>query len=671
MACANIGTPDGGAYDETPPKIMHTSPKFGENNAKNVKKVVLEFDEIVKIDNPQEKVVISPPQIEQPEIEANGRKITITLQDTIKSNMTYTIDFADAIADNNEGNPLGDYAFTFSTGESVDTFQMSGNILDASNLEPIKGMLIGLYRVGGEDEEATELDDSVFHTIPFERISRSDSRGHFVVKGLAPGKYRAFGLNDQNKNYLYDQRSEMVAFSNRILSTSSRPDIRMDTLWHDSIHYISIDTVPYTHYYPDDIVLTAFTSAVQDRYLLKSERPTLDHFTLFFTAPSDTLPYIKGLNFDAENAFIVDATLKKDTITYWIKDSLIYNIDTLQMQLDFYATDTTGMLSLKSDTLELTSKLSKAKIAKQLQEKMEEWEKEYTKQVKEERKVAKRLAEAKAEEEGEEENSEAPKDDKKKKKKKKDEEEEIIVPPLPEEFIEMKISNSNAIDPDKNIDFEFPEPLDSVDLTKIHFYTKVDSTQVPADFLFKQWPDNIRKYRFYAEWEPDTSYTLEVDTGAFVNIYGKRNEAQKRSIKVKSLDSYSTLFVVLSGADPSAIVQLLDGSDKPVKSIKAEGGKADFYFINPGVYYMRMFYDRNGNGEWDTGDYDEHLQPEEIFYYHDALNLKAKWEITQNWDPKSRPLPKQKPSKITKQKPDKEKTSKNRNAEREQQKRKK
>ena len=146
FACARMGSPDGGPYDETPPKVVHTSPKFGAANETNVKRVTIEFDEIVKIENASEKVVISPPQIQQPEIEANGRRITVTLLDTLKPDMTYTIDFADAIVDNNEGNPYGDYAFTFSTGEQVDTFQVSGHVLNAEDLEPIKGMLVGLYK---------------------------------------------------------------------------------------------------------------------------------------------------------------------------------------------------------------------------------------------------------------------------------------------------------------------------------------------------------------------------------------------------------------------------------------------------------------------------------------------------------------------------------------------
>ena len=711
FACANMGTPDGGPYDETPPKVVRTSPKFGITNAKNVKKIVIEFDEMVKIENAMEKVVISPPQIEQPEIEATGRRVTVTLLDSLKPNMTYTIDFSDAIVDNNEGNPYGDYAFTFSTGEQLDTFQVSGHVLDASNLEPIKGMLVGLYKVGGNEEGDTirELPDSIFRTTPFERISRTDGSGHFVVKGLSPGKYRAFALNDQNQNFIYDQRAEKIAFSHRILETYSKPDLRPDTVWHDSIHYDSIVMVPYTHYYPDDIVLLAFESAIQDRYLLKSERPILQMFSIYFTAPSDTLPKLTGLNFDAENAFIIDASPKKDTLNYWIKDSLIYNMDTLEIKIDFFATDTTGNLALTTDTLRLDPKLSKEKLAKQEKEKYEEWVKEYKQKLKEEQRAAKRAEKQAAQKKGEEQlpDTEQPEGEMadttalaledslptemaeiipevtdsvitpteeaepvtkasndKKKKKKKDEDEDIEIPPMPEEFLEFKISNAQALDPDKNIDFEFNEPLDSIDLSKIHFSLKVDSLFEPAKFLFRQISGKTLAYRLYAEWEPDSTYQLDIDTAAFINIYGKRSEAQKRSIKVKSLDTYSTLFVVLQGADSTAVVQLLDGSDKVVKTVKSKNGKADFYFINPGTYYMRLFEDLNGNGEWDTGDYDAQLQPEPVYYYPEALILKAQWEITQNWNPTARPRAKQKPEKITKQKADKAKTIKNKNEER-------
>ena len=119
-SCANMGTPDGGPYDETPPKIIRTTPEFGSFGSKS-KKIVLEFDENIKVENAAEKVIVSPPQLEQPEISASGKRITVELIDTLRPGITYTIDFADAIEDNNEGNPMGDYAFMFSTGDEIDT----------------------------------------------------------------------------------------------------------------------------------------------------------------------------------------------------------------------------------------------------------------------------------------------------------------------------------------------------------------------------------------------------------------------------------------------------------------------------------------------------------------------------------------------------------------------
>ena len=657
-----MGSPDGGPYDETPPRVIHTSPKYGAANEKDVKKIVIEFDEIVKVENAMEKVVISPPQIEQPEISAMGRRVTITLLDSLKPDMTYNVDFSDAIVDNNEGNPYGDYAFTFSTGERVDTFQVSGHVLNASNLEPIKGILVGLYKV---DDQQGHLPDSVFRTIPFERISRTDGSGHFVVKGLAKGNYRAFALKDQNQNYIYDQPAEMVAFSDRILTTSSQPDIRPDTIWHDSIYYDSIVLTPYTHYYPDDVILTAFESAQQNRYLLKSERPILQQFTIYFTAPSDTLPKLTGLNFDAHSAFVVDASQHNDTLHYWIKDSLIYNLDTLEMQIDYFETDTTGNFALTIDTLRLVSKLSKAKLAKQEDERFEEWADEYRQKVKRERRAAeKEEKEAAAANDVEEEEAGKVKKESKKKKS-KDDEDDIVIPPMPEEFLEYRVSNMQGMAPDKNVDFTFSEPLDSVDLSKIRFSMKVDTLFQPAPFILRQVPGKIKTYRLYAEWQPDSVYQIELDTAAFVNIYGSRNEARKFGVKIGSLDTYSTLFVQLRNAEPTAIVQLLDGSEKVVKSVKATEGKADFYFITPGTYYLRLFNDTNGNEKWDTGDYDTQLQPEQVFYYPNPLILKAQWDITQEWDPSSLPLSKQKPARITKQKPDRARTIRSKNAERE------
>ena len=178
------------------------------------------------------------PQLEQPEIKASGRKVVVGLVDSLRPNTTYTIDFADAIVDNNEGNPLGNYAFTFSTGTTIDTMEVSGTVLSASDLEPVKNIQVGLH---------SDLSDSAFMKKPFDRVSRTDSRGHFSIRGIAPGKYRIYALMDGNQNYLFDSKTEMIAFSDSIIIPAMEDAMRQDTIWKDSL---TIDTIKKCGLYP-------------------------------------------------------------------------------------------------------------------------------------------------------------------------------------------------------------------------------------------------------------------------------------------------------------------------------------------------------------------------------------------------------------------------------------
>ena len=219
-ACASIGSPDGGAYDETPPKVVKCQPANMSVNNRD-KKLTLTFDEFIVLENASEKVVVSPPQKEMPEIRTSGKRIHITLNDSLKENTTYTVDFSDAIVDNNEGNPMGNFTYAFSTGTEIDTMEVSGTLLEAENLEPIKGMLVGLY---------VDLSDSAFTTQSFTRVSRTNSRGQFTIKGVAPGKYRIYGLQDMDGDFRFSQKAEKIAFDSVIIEPTCAPDTRQDTV---------------------------------------------------------------------------------------------------------------------------------------------------------------------------------------------------------------------------------------------------------------------------------------------------------------------------------------------------------------------------------------------------------------------------------------------------------
>ena len=615
VSCAKMGQPDGGWFDETPPKVIGASPADGAVNV-NQKKINIYFDEFIKLDNPSEKVVVSPPQLEQPEIKGAGRRIQISLVDSLKANTTYTIDFSDAISDNNEGNPMGNYTYSFSTGAAIDTMEVSGHVLESENLEPVKGILVGLY---------ADHADSAFRTKPMLRVSRTDSRGRFVIKGVAPGSYRIYALQDQDGDYKFSQKSEKIAFSHDIIVPSCKPDVRQDTTWVDSLHIKSIDQVNYIHFLPDNIVLRAFTEPLTDRFFLKAERQKANSFTLFFSYGDSILPQIKGLNFDAENAFLVEASEKKDTITYWLKDTALVNQDTLLMDITYRMTDSTGVLVNKTDSAqEILSKEPYAKRMKEQEKELAAWTK------------------------------------KQEKKKKKGEPYDSVMEVKP---LDVQLSVSSQFDPDQNVIFSFPTPLAKVDTAAIHLYAKHDTLwyRAPMEFL----PLENRKYELRGEWRPDIEYSLEVDSAAFEDIYGLASKPIKQGFKVNSLDTYGTLLVnITSLHDLPLIVQLLDAQDKMVKETKTVNGVAEFYYLKPQKYYMRLIVDRNNNGKWDTGNYDNDQQAEEVYYYPEAIECKAKWDLTESWDPLVRELSLQKPGAITKQKPDKEKKVKNQNVQR-------
>lgn len=674
-SCARMGSPDGGWYDETPPRVVATTPQDKDTDVRS-RKVSIYFNEYIKIENATEKVVISPPQMQMPEIKTRGKYITVQLLDSLKDNTTYTIDFSDAISDNNEGNPLGNYTYSFSTGEAIDTLEVSGTVLNAEDLEPIKGILVGLFPAeesdslqggdtpGADMAEAPSRVDSIASPV-FMRVSRTDSRGHFVIKGVAPGRYTIGALQDMDNNYTFNSLSEVMAFSEKTFEPTVFEDIRQDTVWADELHIKDINRVKYNHFLPDNIVLRAFAHEVHDRYYLKAERTDPEKFTLFFTAPvendsltfarlgmdyaSSRLPELKGLNFDAAGAFVVEPSLKGDTVTYWLRDTALVNQDTLMVEMTTLITDSLKQLAMVSDTLTILPKVAYEKRMKMKEDEAKDWQKKLEKR-----------------------------------RKKLEEGEELTDTIMPEPRLTPKYDFQQAITPDAALNITFPYPLKRVDKEAVHLYVEQDSLWYRAPFRFRPVrqegeivSDSLpRHWEIVSEWIPGAQYSLEIDTLAFEDIYGKTSEPYKTGLQIRRQEDFGSLFVNVTyngdapaaerkrNAEPVILVQLLDSGDKPKRTEKVVDGTAEFYYLSGGTYYMRAIIDRNGNGRWDTGDYLKGVQPEEVYYYNGVVEAKVKWDLTKDWNLTSVPLDRQKPGAITKQKADAEKKIQNRNAKR-------
>lgn len=601
-ACASIGHPDGGPIDVTPPEFVGSQP---EQRATQVtkRKLSLRFNEIIKLEKPGEKIVISPPQLQQPEIKAAGRDIRIHLLDSLQPNTTYSIDFGDAIVDNNEGNPLGQFTYTFSTGSQIDTLEVSGTVLNAADLEPIKGIMVGLHN---------NLSDTAFTKQPLLRVGRTDSRGRFSIRGIAPGSYRLYALADADQDVRFSQRSEVIAFADSLVVPHMDQRMRLDTSWVDSLSYDTVYERKYTHYLPDDLVLRAFKEENPTLSFNKAERLVPEKFSLYFRGRPAQLPTLEGLNFDHQDAWVLEHSLHRDTLHYWLKDSLLHQQDTLKIQFTYQQTDTLEQLVYRTDTLNL---VSKKKWGVQAEE-----------------------------------------------KKKRKRGESITLTKADTPLLNIKLNTPSPLDLYAPLAFEFDEPITSFDLSAIHLYQKVDTLWEEREHWdFEADSLTHRRFNLFHEWDAEAEYEIRIDSAAFYNLYNTPSAAMKRAFKTRSENDYFILHFDVSGLQGRpAFVQLLSNQDKVVRQRRVEEGRASFYFLAPGKYGARLVVDENQNDQWDTGLYAEHQQPEAVYYYPTLMEYKALWEIAQPWDILSTPLDKQKPDELKKQKPDDEKRKKDR-----------
>ena len=340
-SCANRGQgPQGGPKDTIPPVVLHEMPANGSLNSK-VKEIEVTFDELILAENTMENVIISPPQTKLPEIKSRGKKLVVVFNEDLIDSTTYTIDFGNSIVDNNEKNPLRGYTYAFSTGPTIDSLQISGYLLNAEDLNPVEGCLVGLH---------ADLSDTAFTSKPFTRVTRTDSVGYFTIKNIKEGQYKIFALNDLSRDYIF-QAGEGLAFCDSLITPYVKTETVADTIFNDSLFVDSIVHKNNILYGPDNILLFYFKENKIMRRLLKTERPEQHFFRIYFSAPADSLPHIEPIGEDWSKNVMVEYNNTKDTIVYWLTDSLTITTDTLNFAITYLKTDSLFELYSQTDTL--------------------------------------------------------------------------------------------------------------------------------------------------------------------------------------------------------------------------------------------------------------------------------------------------------------------------------
>lgn len=596
-SCASIGRPTGGDKDIDPPVFTGSNPAPNSTNVKN-QSIVLHFNEYIVLKDQSTKVVVSPAQKENPSIRANGKRINIELRDTLIPNTTYSIDFSDAIQDNNENNPLQGFSFAFATGDTIDTLQISGIVLNARDLEPQKEFFVGVHSC---------LDDSAFSKLPLERIARTNELGQFTIRNIKPGRYHIFALNDADRNYKF-ARSEDLAFLDEIIVPSVTEIETMDTVFTSQMVTDTIYKATHSLFLPNDILLSSFNEDYKSLYLVNNERTSDRRFNVLFSAPSDSLPTLEVLKpegFDnTKKWYILDNSQHNDTLNYWITDTMLIKSDSIRVNMRYLHTDTNDMRTFTNDTIYFNLKKMKKKGNKKVE-------------------------------------------------KKKEEEGKDSLDSIPQiQLLKFAAASSGTIDVYAPFRFKSEEPIDSINPAMIHLKQKIDTIWEDRGIveLKRDSASSILNYKVEYDWEPGGTYGITIDSLAITGIYGLYNGTISQEFKVKELEEYSNLFFKVNVTD-SAFVELLDKSDKVVRTAPVENGMADLFNINPGEYYARIVLDTNGNGKWDTGNYSQHLQPEEVYYFSKKLNLKQNWDIEETWDIYELPIDVQKPMAIKKNKP--------------------
>lgn len=597
-SCANIGNPSGGPIDKTPPIFMRSNPTPNAVNVKD-RKIEIFFDEIVTLKDPSTKIIVSPAQTEMPRMSALGRKVTVELVDSLLPNTTYTIDFSNSIQDNNEGNAIDNFAFAFSTGSVIDSMRVSGYVLDSRTLEPMQSVVVGLQ---------SNLVDSAFHKEKLQRVALTNDRGQFTIRNVSPGSYHIFALKDLDRDYKFGNPTEDIAFLDSIIVPSIGSREAADTVYNDLNEIDTIMRATRPAYFPNDILLSMFNEDRKSQYLANNLRVDSTRISLTFAAASDTLPSLSivGRNDVPDQWYTLERSQTNDTLTYWIRPPHLVSADTLMVATTYLRTDTASNLSWGTDTLKFTFQRQKAK--------------------------------------------------KKKKNEGTDSLEQI-------RFMELHPLANGTQEVYAPLLLQTGTPIERYSREAFHLQRKLqnDTTFYPAEIKSIALRDSTlsrRDLMLKVDWEPGAAYTLAVDSLAMTDIYGLQTKPLKVDFNVRKMEEYGNIVFNIPAVRDSAIVELLDGTEKIVLRAPVKSHRAELLNLLPGKYYARLFIDRNGNGKYDTGNYDMHLQPEETVYYPGAINLKKNWDVEQTWDIYATPIDKQKPEAIKKNKPERKKWEK-------------
>jgi hypothetical protein len=568
-SCANIGMPTGGPKDSIPPVLENTDPELRALNYDD-KDVRFTFNEYISTDEIMETLVISPPLSKRPIIRTKSKTLIIQFNEDLKDSVTYSLDFKNSLVDNNEKNPIENFRFIFSTGPELDTLRVAGQVVNAFDLEPIEKCLVLL--------QSNLHDSAVYKVIP-DYIARTDERGMFFMDNIASGEYRLFALNDLNNDMLYNEGAEEIAFVSDIIIPRVEFHESMDTIVEglDSMLILG-----HTHFYPEPVYLRYFMEDIFEQFVETAERQARNKCLFIFNESVKDTFNLRLIDHEVQDWNILEYNQKVDSIVLWISDTILMQQDSLNMELSYIQLDSAGNPFVYKDTMLMA--YSDPEVDQ-------------------------------------------------KKKRKRGEEEEEGPKPVPQFNWENNISGTMELN--ASIKITSPEPVASFDSTMILLHLADDTLKTPLKYEFRKNKNAYRTYNISYDWEPQTKYTLNIDSAACYNIYGISSKAFTKSFEIREEDYYGSLAFEFSNVSGPMIVQLLkNNEDETVIRQKSfeKDGTVEFLLLPPEKYKVKVVYDKNGNGKWDSGSFQDKYQPERVSYINEVIKLRSNWSERHQWD---------------------------------------
>ena len=590
QGCAKIGSPTGGPEDVFPPEYVNGVPENRSLNF-NDDQVDIYFNEYIQLKDQSKEILVSPPMTKKPLIRVREKSIRISFNEDLAPSTTYTINFGKSLSDLNESNMLPDFDFVFSTGDVIDSLSVTGKVLDAftHNAEKELPLLVMLYE---------NLSDSApLLEIP-KYYGKSNENGLFSVNNIHPDTFRIVAIKDANNNLKYDQGIESIAFSDSLLIINAS-NVHSETFIKDTVKIITpveeptrkknkqdtiaVDTIiaPGKTLHAVNISLYSFIEENNKVFVTSREREEPRRFRITFSRPLFDSLQIETLNFRPDsNWYIQEPSRNNDTLTYWITDTLIANMDTLRLRFTYTNTDSLGNYFSKSDTVRLRKPLT----------------------GKGQREGRRRVRNEEAAESSD----------------------KLI--------IAGSVSNRSTLHLNTNPVFTASRPVVSLNADSIELYRKVDTIFISQPLTLIQDTSSLRKFTLVSKWEEVTQYKILMKPGTVSDIFGSTNDSTEIQFTTQEESFYGTILLNFSAPQYPVIVQVLNEKSAVVRYAIAEGpGIMRFGYVPPGRYNFKAIYDENKNGRWDTGNYLKSKQPEKIFLSGKPEQLRSNWDWEPSW----------------------------------------